>query len=226
MNTQNSFSGASWYELAKNQTVLIIGLGGVGSWLSLFLSRIGCDIVTFDFDTVEERNIGGQLYGIEQINKTKEEAIADVLANFTGKTVVSEGKYEEDSVDHHIVFCCADDMDIRKLSFEKWKKYSKTITDEEVIPIFFEARMQMEYLEVYSVIKGRNEENYIKTLFPNDEAAELVCNIKATSHTGAITASMMTQEFINHVTNCKNKSNEREVPEKLVFLNQLMLLEL
>ena len=33
----NRFKGADWFEIVQEQNVILAGLGGIGSWVSLFL---------------------------------------------------------------------------------------------------------------------------------------------------------------------------------------------
>ena len=57
MNTfHNRFTDLEWY--GNTKTLLIGGAGGIGSWLSFFLGRIGHKLYIFDFDTVEPSNLG------------------------------------------------------------------------------------------------------------------------------------------------------------------------
>ncbi len=64
---KSRFRDADWFEKADTlKTPIVIGgAGGIGSWLVLFLSRIlnNCtDLYLFDFDSVEEVNIGKSPY--------------------------------------------------------------------------------------------------------------------------------------------------------------------
>ena len=43
------------------RTINIVGLGGIGSWTSLYLAKMGCQhLVLIDPDTVEEHNLASQ----------------------------------------------------------------------------------------------------------------------------------------------------------------------
>lgn len=220
------FSGAQWYEAVQDLDVTLIGLGGVGSWLSIFLSRIGCDIAAYEFDKVERHNIGGQLFGLSHINQYKDEAVKTMVYEFSERHIMMEGKYEKDSLTGMVVFSCADDMNVRKQSFTNWcknvKKWNSNPT--HIVPIFIDARMSMEYSEVYFVPPS-NIERYKASLFSNNDAPDLACNMKATSHVGAHTACIMVEGFVNHLANCVMKEEIREVPFKVVNETQLILLD-
>ncbi len=225
MRCSKRFESAEWYDLAKEQDVLIIGLGGIGSWLALFLSRIGCNIYGFDMDTVEDHNIGGQFFSLADIGQEKTTSTLDKVKLFSNGTFSSEGKYDKDSLDHHIVFCCADDMNIRKLAFEKWLEFSKDCSSD-VAPIFFDGRMQMEYSEVYCSLSDSSMiEKYRESLFNNEDTPDLPCNAKATTHVGAKTASIMTEIFINHIVNCKEKDSIRTIPYLVINDPRMLILD-
>lgn len=66
----------------QNKRVLITGLGGYGTWLTLFCSRIGIkSIVGIDFDKVELSNLNRQiLYTLSDIGRLKIEACKDAIS--------------------------------------------------------------------------------------------------------------------------------------------------
>ena len=71
------FSGLDWaerinhlkkyYPDAAILQPVVIGAGGIGSWLSILLSRIGVQPMIIDYDTIENHNLGGQLFKESQI---------------------------------------------------------------------------------------------------------------------------------------------------------------
>lgn len=51
------FKDAPWFP--KEETAIIVGgAGGIGSWLSLLLSRAGFYPIVYDYDRLEEHNLG------------------------------------------------------------------------------------------------------------------------------------------------------------------------
>lgn len=52
------FKGADWFSWLYRRPVLLGGAGGIGSWVSMFLSRLGCHIYIYDFDIFERINLG------------------------------------------------------------------------------------------------------------------------------------------------------------------------
>src|ERR1035437_9086780 len=75
--------------------IAIIGAGSIGSWTALALLKLGCsDVTVFDFDKVEEHNIGSQIYTMADIGKDKTQALKDRL----GLLVNTEVKVENQRV--------------------------------------------------------------------------------------------------------------------------------
>ena len=80
------FKGAEWYsEDLENYRILVGGAGGIGSWLTYFLYKIGLNITIVDSDRVEEHNLGGQLLSGFDLGKYKTEAVANMLKLTEGK---------------------------------------------------------------------------------------------------------------------------------------------
>ncbi|KKK73235.1 hypothetical protein LCGC14_2895880, partial [marine sediment metagenome] len=62
--------------------IAVVGAGGIGSWTTLALTRMGCnDITVIDFDKVEAHNVGSQIFTEDDIGKTKVEALADKISS-------------------------------------------------------------------------------------------------------------------------------------------------
>lgn len=49
--------GAAWFPILLKKDVMLLGQGGIGSWVALLLSRIGVNLFTFDFDHYEAHNM-------------------------------------------------------------------------------------------------------------------------------------------------------------------------
>lgn len=210
------FSDAPWYQVGP-QEVIIGGTGGIGSWLSMFLARIGHNLYLFDDDTIDETNMGGQLYKISQIGSNKAEATNNNIYDFTGQTNVEiMGRYTEESLSSPIVFSCFDNMATRKLMFEKWAA-------QEDRRVFIDGRMEAETGMVFCVVKGQ-EDQYRAELFDDTEVEEAPCSFKATSHCGAFIGSVMTMVFNNFLTNEKEGFDLRIVQFRTDFEMPLMTL--
>jgi len=203
------FKDAEWF---GDRTVLIGGCGGIGSWLSLFLSRAGFTQVIYDDDKVEEHNIGGQLYGIKNVGKTKVDSMVEIIHQFTGdnKVHVFCERMDKTSPTNNYVFSAFDNMKARKELFHNWLESHGKSNDA----IFIDGRLAAESLQVYTV-KGNDSDsikNYGESLFDDSEVEEEPCTLKQTTHMAAMIASIMTGFFTNYIVNVNEKEEVRQVP--------------
>ena len=220
------FKDAPWFP--KEETNVIVGgAGGIGSWLTLLLSRAGFYPVVYDFDVLEGHNLAGQLYTQKdaEIGALKVDALKGLCKHFadTDITVMAE-KYTKDSMTHNYVFSAFDNMQARKDMFAAWKEYVKeweefkSVADAAHIPnislsepIFIDGRLTAEQMQIFCVTPDKIEE-YEKHLFDDSEVEDAPCTMKQTSHSAAMIASHMVGFFTNHMTNNAVKDKDRTVP--------------
>lgn len=221
------FSGLEW--ASAKEDILILGAGGVSSWLSLFLGRIGHNLTIYDFDTYEFSNLSGQFVSNNEIGLNKAIAVKELVKAFgCYETIIHpmNRRFDESSSIFNIVFSGIDSMEGRKLAFEKWvkKQADKPVRDPNEINIFIDFRMSAEKGELYCITRSSQVEKYRATLFTDGEANDLPCNLKATTHTGAMLASLGVACFNNHVVNKHYGMVIRDVPFYVSFDFPLMLI--
>lgn len=206
------FSKAAWFEPLQNLNPLVIGAGGIGSWLTHFLARAGAKPVVFDMDRYDVNNIGGQLCKLSSININKAIALGKLIDDMLGENQVIyfDSAYTEESSAYPFTLCAVDDMNVRKLAYEKWLN----LGDKR--ELFIDGRMGAEIFQVYTATK--QNDNYMDSWFPPEEAVTLPCAYKATSHIGSMTASIMVNVLTNYLA-------EDVVPESLMYIGPLMQLE-
>jgi len=215
------FEGAPW---VKKRSVTIGGIGGIGSNVAYVLAKWGYDMEIFEDDVVEALNIGGQMYFLSDIGKTKVSSMMSLIYDVNKSCkVVGRGRLEEnfreDSSIFPITFSCFDSIPARKLLFNMW--YAKHKDNKEAI--FIDGRMYSEGLEVFAVTPDRAD-RYRETLF-DDVLEDLPCNYKATTQTGLIIAGLMTGLLSNHVTELVESYGVRELPFRTEFTIPLMRYE-
>ena len=204
------FSDALWYK--PGLQAIVGGAGGIGSWLTLFLSRQDTEIFLFDFDTIDESNMGGQHFTTKDIGREKAEVMAAQAREFSGNhNVTPSGKYEEDSPSHTVVFSAFDNMAARKLMFEKWAAYIMEDDVKNEPAIFIDGRLLAEDLQIYAVTRD-NLEKYRAYLWEDSEVEEVQCSFKATTHCSAIIAGLMTGIYNNYLFNTHIGAVARDVP--------------
>lgn len=195
--------------------IIIIGAGGISSWVALFISRLQHNLYVYDHDSFEEHNLGGQCVRERDLGKNKAEAVKDIVSEFSPETSVSTyGKYEEESMTAPIVICGPDNMEVRKLAFEKWAAQK----DRE---LFIDGRLSAETGFVFVVTPGL-EEDYRLTLFSDAEGDEPLCSFKQTTHCAAMIGSFITSLFTNWLANKNLGDSVRELPFKTEFIIPLM----
>jgi molybdopterin/thiamine biosynthesis adenylyltransferase len=214
------FKDCEWY--SKEYTpVSVGGVGGIGSWLTFFLARIGVQCQVYDFDMIDYTNLGGQMYGQHQIGVAKTRAVQNTVRDFCGdadsELVVMMGKYKGTDV-QPITFSCFDNMEVREVMFNKWVEMWGRNRRLGQACAFIDGRMTVESFQVYIV--QPNEESiqaYRETLFASSQITDPLCSMKATSHIGAMIGSYMAQAFTNIISNHNIGFEAREVPFKSAY---------
>lgn len=212
INVKHSrFRDAIWYGVPKS--IIIGGAGNIGSYVALFLSRIGYELYLFDNDHFEEINISGQMCKISDIGKPKIVALKDTLIEFSGRELnvsLFQERYTKDSMITPIMVSGFDNMTSRKVMFENWCEL-----DER--ELFIDGRTSgAEGFEVYFVTKGK-ESLYKETLFEDNEIADVACSYKATSHIGGMIGTIITTGITNFIANEKYDSKIRSLPFRMEF---------
>lgn len=224
MNQQyDRFKDAPWFP-QRDELVMIGGAGGIGSWLAFFLTKTGFKPTVYDFDVIEEHNIGGQLFRPADIGSLKVNALFNIIKEFCGveiNTIAS--RIDENSPTHHFMFSAFDNMKARKDLFEVWKK---SIPNCPVTPIFIDGRLTMEQMQIFCVTPD-NMQNYESNhLFDDSEVEDAPCTMKQTSHSAGMIATHMVGLFTNHITNIYEREILREIPFYYEFFIPLTLTEI
>ena len=97
--------------------IMIIGAGGIGSFLIPLLDKTGLYKITVnDPDIVEKKNISYQNFEIDEIELKKVTAMQDRY-----KSVVKAEPFlvltEKQIEGYDLVICCADNLDVRRLLY-------------------------------------------------------------------------------------------------------------
>lgn len=208
---QSRFKDAPWFP-KNNEICLVGGAGGIGSWLTFFLTKIGFKVNVYDFDRVEDHNLGGQLFQQEDIGSLKVVAISRIIQNFCGDRVSTFSERITSTTPHHYYsFSAFDNMEARRTLFMNWKQSWGSCPDG-VTAIFIDGRLEIEQLQIFCVTPENADRYEREHLFHDSAVEEAPCTMKQTSHTAAMIGSLMSAFFTNHITNVYLGETFREVP--------------
>lgn len=206
------FSGAPWFKAVQEETVILAGIGGIGSFVAFLLSRVNVkNLILFDDDIVESANLSGQLYGKSHVGKTKVNAMSAIAKDFSAYeavTVMNE-LYTSLSMNGPIMICGFDSIDARKIFFNRWLEYVNKEGVNRSECLFIDGRLAMEDFQIFC-IQGDDEysinEYRSKYLFPSWQAEPTICSEKQTSFCANMIASFMVNLFINAIFNMSTKN--------------------
>ena len=128
------FSSAIWYENIQKKTIILAGIGGIGSFCGFLLARMKpVSMFIYDDDIVESANMSGQLYGQSDLGRPKVSALAEMIRNYADYSSVFaiKERFTEESEASDIMICGFDNMAARKLFFNKWVNHVQSKPEEE-----------------------------------------------------------------------------------------------
>jgi len=147
----------------KNKKILVVGCGGIGSWLVEMINQayeqgqVDPRIETHisDFDTVAPKNVKYQNFTIEDVGKTKVEALLKrygFIARGVGR--ITKGNI----IDYDIIISAVDNFETRKEIFEYCHNRGKEFID-----------LRAEGRRIFYMTKGKDLEEDLSTLNIKDK---------------------------------------------------------
>lgn len=163
--------------------ILIIGAGGIGSWATLALAKMGCSNLTvLDFDRVEEHNLPSQLYVPQQISFPKVNSLQILVNQLTGSSIRPIAQAFQEYVvngfqSYKIIICAVDSLEQRK---EIWTLFKKTKTFKQS-ELYIDARMGGEVMKLIAVDLNNKEsiKRYENGLASKTKPHHDVCTARA-----------------------------------------------
>lgn len=157
----------------------IIGCGGIGSWTTLLLAKMGCSNITvYDNDVVEEHNIASQFFREADKERNKCSATQENVNMFSGYNINILDQEEEDKIKEGVVILAVDSAEERIRLGEIFKDRDLFIID---------GRMGGLQAEVYC----RRADNYLPTTVAPELADTDACTAKAIGFNCAFIGSMI-----------------------------------
>lgn len=173
---------------ARATRVAVYGLGAVGSWASLMLSKMGCTVMGMDRDVVSIENIGPQLYHGARLGDTK------ALAMLSNPYVLGDCDFAAREITNAIPSCtvhvlAVDCMHTRKAIVESIERPDDLILDSRM------AGVSGVLLACYA----DHKDWWLGTWFPPEEAEPEPCTVKATVWNAARMAAEITRLVYLHL---------------------------
>lgn len=226
------FSSAIWYENIQKKTVILAGVGGIGSYVGFLLARMKpAAMFIYDDDIVEAVNMSGQLYGQSDLGRAKVSALAEMIRNYAGYSSVFaiNERFTIESEASDIMICGFDNMAARRLFFNKWVNHVQSKPEEERKNcLFIDGRLAAEEFQILC-IKGDDEYNIKRYsneyLFSDAEADETICSYKQTTFCANMIASYMVNLFVNFCANQSNPLIDRDLPFLTTYNAETMYLK-
>ncbi len=196
------------------KSITIIGAGGIGSWSTLALAKMGCSLIGVqDFDKVELENTASQLYGEKHIGMYKVDALQEIVEELTSiKIVPNYDHWEKNTpVISPIVVSGLDSLDVRG---DLWE----SIKNNPMVEWYIDGRMSGNIIRIYTVKIGEDNAWYEKTLVGDKNLEPEACTSKAVCY-NTLSCAGIIADLIKKV--CKGESYKREVIVDLVNLEIL-----
>lgn len=194
------FKDLLWFNKARISQALILGAGGIGSWVAFLMARAGFKIVITDFDRINQTNISGQLFAKTQIGKYKVEAIKEIILELCESANVIVHTLHASSVftsyrNVPIVIMAFDNMNARR---ETYNFYKSLIIESKILVI--DGRLLAEQYEIFCLTDKESAAKYEKEfLYRDEEVEEVSCTAKQTSHYAAGIASNIVRFCTNYL---------------------------
>ena len=226
-DTMSRFSGAMWFNAIQLSTVVLAGLGGIGSYVLFCLSRMKPkQIFLYDDDVVELANLSGQLYSAPMVGKRKVDAMAELARDFScyyGVQAVPQ-KFTKNTPAGDIMICGFDNMQARKDFFTAWVKHLVNHPSPSKC-LFIDGRLNMEEFQVFCM-RGNDtysiEKYHKEYLFEDYQAESLQCSMKQTTYCANMIGSVIVNLFTNFIANQLKPLIDRDVPFKTYYDASMM----
>lgn len=217
--TTSRFSGAIWYSAIQKKTVILAGVGGIGSYVGFLLGRLKPEsLFIYDPDIVEAVNMSGQLYGRDDIGSSKVASLSRMVSRYAdySRIVAFQERFTLTSEPADIMICGFDNMEARKVFYNRWLLHLHSKSEEERKNcLFIDGRLAAEEFQVFAIQgdDGRAQCTYEnKWLFSDYQAEETICSYKQTTFMANMIASVMVNIFVNFVANECNPLVPRDIP--------------
>lgn len=194
--------GLDFYSPTRQDKVLVIGVGHIGSFVTYYLARLGVkDITVVDFDVVESHNLPHQFLAESLVKDVSEDTRilkVDILKQSVDFMVRDANvKYIPSKIEDAYrevmqnpptaIFVCVDSMLVRKWIFDNFKICNC---------LFVDVRTGGQFVNVYSIMGTKSDYGYYEnSLYSDDEVAPLPCTGTAIIDVAAASSAEAVNRF-------------------------------
>lgn len=148
----------------EHVSIVVVGAGTIGSWVTLGLAKMGIrNITVYDYDRVEEHNVGTQLFGVKHIGKYKTKALREIVSALTDVEIQTHEEAVETLPECTLAILAVDSLEARR-----------QLLESSMLPVI-DGRMGGQGYEVH--FSGAGSGITVPT-----EASEDVCTAKGISY--------------------------------------------
>ena len=228
------FSDAEWFRKVQEKTIILAGVGGIGSNMAVILAKLNpSSIYIFDADFVDASNLAGQFYSNDDIGKAKVDALAASVAKYTNYSSIFaiNRRYERgEEIIADIMICGFDNMRSRNQYFHTWKDHVLSLPEERRKDcLFMDGRLTADEFQIFcmtgedSYYMRDYENNY---LFSDWEATAERCSFKQTGFLADMIGAYMVNLLVNFCANQVNPRRNMALPFRTSYKSDMMFLDL
>jgi len=191
-----------FFDPAEHDTAAatVVGLGGIGSFAAMALSKLGMPTLQLvDFDTLEPHNIPNQLYPASSVEQSKADAMRETCAAFGGGEVLAyNGRLNEagfapvdpDSPVFQPTEVMVSGLDSMAARTSVWT-YMRM---NPRVKLYIDARIAGQLIVIYALnpMKIEDIDAYEATLHTDDEAMPAACTERGVIDVGMVVGGMIT----------------------------------
>jgi len=194
-----------------NFPITLIGVGGIGSWTALSLSKMGCSNLTaIDYDKTEKHNAPSQLYS-PQIEDLKVNSLKHIIHSLSGASITGvitsfqEYILSKEYKAPTVIISAVDSILQRK---EIWGQIVRSKETLKTLKLYIDARMGAELIRIYTINTQDFEqmENYHNKLFSKIKPSGEKCTARAIAYNTLICAGLVTNIIKRFATKEKIRS--------------------
>ncbi len=169
--------------------VWMVGCGGIGSPTALLLAKMGCPhMCLMDRDTVEAPNIPNQFFRMEDVGRTKVDALQRTIRTFVDECRVEAHPvfFDGTQAPRGIIISGLDHIDERRKLWEyiRWNVH---------VPLYIDARLGGESIQVYTLspVDADQVAFYEESFFDAKDALPLSCTAQSIMYVGFLVAGII-----------------------------------